>query len=56
MDSCKIWELFKKTGNIGVYILYKKILDGEYKSENREEQSINADSDRGNCDTGNRCF
>lgn len=56
MEAGKVWELFEKTGNIGVYILYKKLSDDENQEQIREEQNKNADSDRGNCDKGNQCF
>ena len=55
MEAGKVWELFKETGNIGVYMLYKQLSNEENK-ELRGEQIINADSDRGNCDKGNQCF
>ncbi len=50
MEAGNVWQLFEKTGNIGVYILYKKLSDGETENQTREEQGVNADSDRGNCD------
>ncbi len=50
MEASRVWELFQKTGNIGVYILYKKLSDEKSESPIREEQITNADSDRGNCD------
>ena len=52
MEAGKVWELFKETGNIGVYMLYKQ-LSSEENEKLREEQSTNADSYRGNCDKGN---
>lgn len=48
MEASGAWELFKKTGNIGVYLLYKKMSDDEINLT-REEQNSDADSDRGNC-------
>lgn len=48
MESSGVWELFKKTGNIGVYLLYKKMADEEIKMT-REEQNSDANSNRGNC-------
>ena len=55
MEAGKVWELFKETGNIGVYMLYKQ-LSNEENNKLREEQNTNADSYRGNCDKGNQCF
>ena len=52
MESGNVWELFRETGNIGVYMLYKQ-LSNEESEKLREEQIANADSDRGNCDKGN---
>ena len=52
MEAGKIWELFRETGNIGVYMLYKQ-LSNEENEKLREEQNANANSDRGNCDKGN---
>ena len=52
MEAGKVWELFRETGNIGVYMLYKQ-LSNEENEKLREEQNENADSDRGNCDKGN---
>lgn len=51
MEAGKVWELFKETGNIGVYMLYKQLNDEE-NEKLREEQNLNANSDRGNCDKG----
>lgn len=50
MQSSQIWKLFEKTGNIGVYILYKKMSDAENKAVTGEENKGNADSNRGNRD------
>ncbi len=52
MEAGKVWELFRETGNIGVYMLYKR-LSSEENEKLREEQNSNADSDRWNCDKGN---
>ncbi len=50
MKAGNVWELFEKTGNIGVYILYKKMSGEQTEDVAREEQVVNADSNRGNCD------
>ena len=47
MQSAQLWELFQKTGNIGVYILYKKVQEQDNITE-KEGQNGNADSDFGN--------
>ena len=48
MEASNVWELFEKTGNIGVYLLYKKISQ-ENKEEKREDMSDYANSDRRDC-------
>ena len=48
MDASNVWELFEKTGNIGVYLLYKK-LSQENKEEKKEDFVNYADSDRRDC-------
>ena len=50
MQAGNVWELFEKTGNIGVYILYKKLSGEQTEDKAREEQVVNADTNRGNCD------
>ncbi len=50
MEAANVWQLFEKTGNIGVYILYKKLSGGNDEPKTREEQSVDANSDRGTCD------
>ena len=27
MEASQVWKLFEKTGNVGVYILYKRLLE-----------------------------
>jgi len=48
MKASQVWELFEKTGNVGVYMLYKKLSRDEMVQSNREENKTYADSDRGN--------
>lgn len=53
MQSAALWELFEKTGNIGVYILYKKSLEQNNVQMTKEGQNTNADSSFGDSDKGN---
>ena len=48
MKASQVWELFEKTGNVGVYMLYKKLSEEENSALTREDNSTYADSDRGN--------
>jgi len=52
MHSAGLWELFEKTGNIGVYILYKKSLEQNDLQMTKEGQNANADSGFGDSDKG----
>ncbi len=48
MKASQVWELFEKTGNVGVYMLYKKLSEEEMAQPKREDNKTYADSDRGN--------
>ena len=49
MEASQVWKLFEKTGNVGVYILYKKLSEQQMSERQREDNKTYADSDRGNC-------
>lgn len=53
MQSAALWKLFEKTGNIGVYMLYKKTLEQNETQITKEGQSANADSGFGDSDKRN---
>ena len=48
MEASQVWKLFEKTGNVGVYMLYKRLSEQQNGQWHREENKPNADSDRGN--------
>ena len=53
MEAYQVWKLFEKTGNIGVYILYKK-LSNEYDLKAAgDENKVNAVSNGRNSNKGN---
>jgi hypothetical protein len=45
MEAEQVWELFKETGNIGVYMLYKHLQNDKKEGE----KTSNADSDGRSC-------
>ena len=53
MQPASLWKLFEKTGNIGVYILYKKMLEQDGMFVAKEGHSADANSAVGNSDKGN---
>ena len=50
MEASQAWKLFEKTGNIGVYILYKKLSEDSSINRAGEEIKDYAGSDIGNSD------
>lgn len=52
MEAKYVWELFEKTGNIGVYILYKRISEEQNSLASGDEKKSDADSCRGNGNKG----
>ncbi|MBQ7799158.1 MAG: YqzL family protein [Oscillospiraceae bacterium] len=48
MEASQVWKLFEKTGNVGVYILYKRLSEQQDSVVQREDSKTYADSDRGN--------
>jgi len=48
MEASQAWKLFEKTGNIGVYILYKKLSEEKNVNQGGEEIKRHANSDIGN--------
>ena len=52
MEAKYVWELFEKTGNIGVYILYKRISEEQNSLASGDEKKSYADSCRGNGNKG----
>ena len=53
MQSAGLWKLFEKTGNIGVYLLYKKTIEQNDLQITKEGQNTNADSSFGDSDKRN---
>ena len=49
MEASQVWKLFEKTGNVGVYILYKKLSQLQSGEPLREDNNSYADSDRRDC-------
>jgi len=49
MEASQVWKLFEKTGNVGVYMLYKKLSEESLNEQPGEDKETYADSDRGNC-------
>lgn len=54
MQSAQLWELFQKTGNIGVYILYKQTQEQNGLSTKKEGENTDANSGFGYSDKRNR--
>ncbi|MBE6788277.1 MAG: YqzL family protein [Ruminococcaceae bacterium] len=49
MDASQVWKLFEQTGNVGVYMLYKKLSEQPSDEQVGEDSKSYADSDGGNC-------
>lgn len=54
MQSAQLWELFQKTGNIGVYILYKQTQEQNGLPTTKEGENTDANSGFGHSDKRNR--
>lgn len=50
MEASQAWKLFEKTGNIGVYMLYKQLSENSLNEKTGEETNFYANSDFGNSD------
>lgn len=53
MQEAQLWKLFEKTGNVGVYILYKQLSTAKSTALNGEVQRKDADSSSRNSDKRN---
>ncbi len=53
MQAAQLWELFQKTGNIGVYILYKKTQEQDSLLITKEGENTDVDSGFGYSDKRN---
>ena len=52
MNASQVWELFEKTGNVGVYMLYKKLKEQAGSAAEGKTETY-AGSDAGNHYSGN---
>ncbi len=52
MNAAQVWELFEKTGNVGVYMLYKKLKEQAGSAAEGKTETY-AGSDAGNHYSGN---
>ncbi len=53
MQAAQLWKLFEKTGNIGVYMLYKQLSAEGSSVAGKEAQRENADPNTWNRDKRN---